>query len=323
MPIRQARPEVVEIDDVLQHVRRQGARRARATRWTATARGWPAADGTSTRRSTALRPLVTDLEPVAANLATRRRGSAASSRRSADAAAEVAPVAEEQASLFVNLDTTFTALASSPGPFLQESISEGPPTRGASRSASSRASGRSCATTRPSSRELRPGVATLPHSAPILADAFEAGTEILPKTPPMNARPGRRLRHAGRTSRTDPLVRGGVDQLTRLSSSLKPTLKFLTPVADHLQLRDALLPQRRRACSRTATRTAPGSASRSSRPLRVSGPEPYERSTTRSGRRAAPPTARRREPPPHEPLSEHGVARARPKECEAGNERYA
>ena len=43
-------------------------------------------------------------------------------------AAEVAPVAETQAEMFVSLDTTFGALAEVARPFIQESISEGPPT---------------------------------------------------------------------------------------------------------------------------------------------------------------------------------------------------
>ena len=78
-------------------------------------------------------------------------------------------------------------------------------------------------------RELRPGVATLPHSAPILADAFEAGTETLPETPQLNADLADVFDTLADFSE-DPLVRGGVTQLTRLSSSLRPTLRFLTPV---------------------------------------------------------------------------------------------
>ena len=77
-------------------------------------------------------------------------------------------------------------------------------------------------------RELRPGVAVLPHAAPILADAFEAGTEVLPRTKQMNedlADVFEKLDEFG----DDPLVRAGVNQLTRLASSLRPTLRFLTP----------------------------------------------------------------------------------------------
>jgi hypothetical protein len=77
-------------------------------------------------------------------------------------------------------------------------------------------------------RELRPGVATLPHSAPILADAFEAGTRVLPKTIPVNEDLSDVFDTLADFSE-DPVVRTGVQQLTRLSSSLRPTLHFLTP----------------------------------------------------------------------------------------------
>ena len=58
----------------------------------------------------------------------------------------------------------------------------------------------------------------------------------------------------------DPLVRGGIDQLTRLGSSLRPTLRFLTPtqtVCNYV----TLWFRNSGACSPRATRTAPGSAS--------------------------------------------------------------
>ena len=130
-------------------------------------------------------PLLRDLEPVAANLADPRTRLDRFFRELGDAAAEAAPVAEQQASLFVNLDVTFTALAAIARPYLQESISEGPPTE--------EVGIRDFALQRPFLRnntalfrELRPGVATLPHSAPILADAFEAGTAVLLRTVRLN-----------------------------------------------------------------------------------------------------------------------------------------
>ena len=142
--------------------------------------------------------------------------------------AEVAPVAEQQAELFVNLDITFTALASIARPYLQETISESPP--------SEEVAIREFPLQRPFLRnnaaffrELRPGIATLPASAPVLADAFEAGTEVLPKTPPMN-RDLANVFDALAEFSADRQARLGIDQLTRLSSSLRPTLRFLTPL---------------------------------------------------------------------------------------------
>jgi virulence factor Mce-like protein len=172
-------------------------------------------------------PLLRDLEPVMANLSDPRTRLDRFFRALGDAAREAAPVAEEQAALFVNLDISFTALASIARPYLQETISESPVTEAVAI--------RDFPRQRPFLRnqtalfrELRPGVATLPHSAPILADALEAGTEVLPKTIRMNEDLADVFEALADFS-DDPLVRQGVDQLTRLASSLRPTLRFLTP----------------------------------------------------------------------------------------------
>jgi ABC-type transporter Mla subunit MlaD len=175
----------------------------------------------------ALVPLLRDLEPVARNLSSRETRIDRFFGELADAAEEAAPVAEQQASLFVNLDISFTALASIARPYLQETISESP--------ISEEVAIRDFPRQRPFLRnntalfrELRPGVATLPHSAPILADAFVAGSEVLPRTEQMNEDLADVFEALADFSE-DPLVRQGVDQLTRLSSSLRPTLRFLTP----------------------------------------------------------------------------------------------
>ena len=175
----------------------------------------------------ALRPLLTDLEPVMRNLSSRDTQLGRFFRELGDAAEEAAPVAEEQAALFVNLDTSFTALSTIARPFLQETISESPPSEDVAI--------RQFPLQRPFLRnqaaffrELRPGVATLPHSAPILADAFEAGTDVLPRTIQMNEDLADVFEALADFS-DDPVVRAGINQLTRLSSSLRPTLNFLTP----------------------------------------------------------------------------------------------
>ncbi|MEA2332665.1 MAG: phospholipid/cholesterol/gamma-HCH transport system substrate-binding protein [Thermoleophilaceae bacterium] len=172
-------------------------------------------------------PLLRDLEPVARNLADPDTRLDRFFRALADAATEAAPVAEEQAALFVNLDTSFTALASIARPYLQETISESPP----SEELAIREFPRQRPFIRNNTaffRELRPGVATLPRSAPILADAFQAGSEVLPRTIPVNDDLGDVFDTLADFSE-DPFVRQGVNQLTRLSSSLRPTLNFLTP----------------------------------------------------------------------------------------------
>jgi virulence factor Mce-like protein len=226
IPVRQARPPVVELDDLFSMFddkTRVGSRNALDGFG-----GGLAGRGQDINTAiAALVPLVTDLEPVAQNLSdpdTRLNRFFASLARAAE---EVAPVAEEQASLFVNLDTSFTALAQVARPFLQETISESPP--------SEQVAIEQFPKQRPFIRnntaffrELRPGVAVLPHAAPIVADAFEAGTEVLPKTKQMNEDLADVFEALADFS-DDPNVRSGVRQLTRLSSSLRPTLRFLKP----------------------------------------------------------------------------------------------
>ena len=227
IPIEQATPEVVEIDDLF-NMFDDKARIGSRNSLDGYGAGL-AGRGTDLNLAIfALRPLLEDLEPVAANLADPETGLDSFFVELADAAGEAAPVAEEQAELFVNLDITFTALASIARPYLQETISESPP--------SEEVAIREFPLQRPFLRnnaaffrELRPGIATLPASAPVLADAFEAGTEVLPKTPPMN-RALADVFDALAEFSEDRQVRLGIDQLTRLSSSLRPTLRFLAPV---------------------------------------------------------------------------------------------
>ena len=75
-------------------------------------------------------PLLSDLEPVATNLSDPETRLDNFFRSLGRAAEEVAPVAEEQAALFVNLDTTFTALAQVARPYIQETIIGEPAERG-------------------------------------------------------------------------------------------------------------------------------------------------------------------------------------------------
>jgi ABC-type transporter Mla subunit MlaD len=226
VPLRQARPRPVEFDDVLNIFdapTRTGARRSLdgfGTGLAGRGQGLNLALGN-------LRPLLEDLEPVARNLADPRTQLGRLVRELGDAAGEAAPVAEEQAALFANLDTTFTALASVARPFLQETISRTPPTLDAAIREFPRQ--RSfLRNTAAFMRELRPGVSTLPASAPPLADALEAGADNLPRAPALNRRLASLFDRLAEFSDT-PEVRRGVQRLTETVSTLRPTLAFLTP----------------------------------------------------------------------------------------------
>lgn len=226
IPVRQARPAVVELDDLFAMFDAK-ARVGSRNSLDGFGGGFAGRGQDLNAAIEAFVPLLRDLEPVARNLSdpdTRLNRFFASLARAAE---EAAPVAEEQASLFVNLDTSFTALATIARPYLQETISESP----LSEAVAIREFPRQRPFIRNNTaffRELRPGVAVLPRAAPILAGAFEAGADVLPRTERMNedvADVFEALDEFG----DDPMVRAGIDQLTRLSSSLRPTLNFLTP----------------------------------------------------------------------------------------------
>ena len=310
IPIEQARPEVVEIDDLFNTFdakARAGARNSLDGYGGGLAGRGPALN----TAIAALVPLLRDLEPVAANLADPRTRLDRFFKELGDAAAEAAPVAEQQASLFVNLDVTFTALAAVARPYLQESISEGPPTE--------EVGIRDFPRQRPYLRnntalfrELRPGVATLPRSAPILADAFEAGTRVLPRTPPMN-RALADVFDALADFSDDPLVRQGVDQLTRLSASLRPTLRFLTPVQTTCNYATLFF---RNAASVLSDGDSNGTWQRF-----IIIPTP-EGPNNEGGPSSAPANGPSQENHLHTNPYPNTAAPGQVRECEAGNERY-
>jgi virulence factor Mce-like protein len=174
-----------------------------------------------------LRPLVERLEPVARNLASSKTGLARFIRALTDTAAEVAPVAETQAQMFVALDTTFGAFAEVARPFIQETISETPPTLDA------------VIRTGPPLRrffghsatlfaELRPGIASLSENSPTIASAFETGTDVLPGAPEMNRQLAKTLVTLGDFA-TSSGVKAGINRSNRLFNLLTPALRFVAP----------------------------------------------------------------------------------------------
>ena len=226
IPVRQARPAVVELDDLFDMFDER-ARVGSRNSLDGFGGGFAGRGQDVNLAIEAFVPLLRDLEPVARNLSAPDARLDRFFASLARAAEEAAPVAEEQASLFANLDTTFTALAQIARPYLQETITESPLTE--------QVAIRDFPRQRPFIRagtafvrELRPGIAVLPRAAPILADAFEAGSEVLPRTQRLNGDLADVFEALEELS-DDPVVRQGIRQLTRLGSSLRPTLRFLTP----------------------------------------------------------------------------------------------
>jgi ABC-type transporter Mla subunit MlaD len=173
-------------------------------------------------------PLVTDLGPVAANLASKKTDLGGFFHGLESFSSALRPVAEAQAQLYTNLDTTFKAIAPVAVPFFQNWIHETPPTF-STLIADSPFEQSFLSDTAQLFADLRPGFATLPQSAPVLADAFAIGTRNLPGTTKLDQRLltlARTLEHYGQTT----VVNQGLDRVTLTVHSLRSPLKFLTPV---------------------------------------------------------------------------------------------
>ena len=174
-----------------------------------------------------LPPALKRLEPVMRNLGEPSTGLGRFVSALSATAAEVAPVAEQQAQMFVNLDTTFSALARVARPFIQETISESPPTLDVT------------AATLPTIRpflshsadlfaDFQPGAEALRTTAPSLADALQAGIPALRAAPKLN----RELAPTAESLlafQNNPVTEPGLARLTQTNDIFGPTVRFITP----------------------------------------------------------------------------------------------
>jgi ABC-type transporter Mla subunit MlaD len=139
----------------------------------------------------------------------------------------VAPVAEVQAQLFVDLNTTFGALARVARPFIQETISESPPTLDVAT--------RTLPRIRPFLShsealftELQPGVETLADTAPTLADALEVGAPALRTAPRLN-RELAPTAEALQRFNDNADVRSGLARVQETVDIFGPAIRFIAP----------------------------------------------------------------------------------------------
>jgi virulence factor Mce-like protein len=226
IPVSHAHPEPVELDQVL-NTFDEPTRRAIQTNLVEFGNALAGRGPQLNEDIGALPPLLRRLEPVMRNIGAPSTGLGRFVRGAADTFAELAPVAEQQAHLFVSLDSTFGALAGVARPYIQRTISESPRTLDVATS--------SLPVIRPFLRHsaslfalVRPGTAVLPTTAPQLASALEAGTPVLRDSPQLNeqlAPTAQSLQAFGQ----DPGVLAGLDRSTRTFDVLSPTLRFIAP----------------------------------------------------------------------------------------------
>jgi virulence factor Mce-like protein len=174
-----------------------------------------------------LNPLLKNLVPVARNLAdpATRLNRFFTSLESVSAL--VAPVAQQQASLFTNLDITFSALATVAQPFIAASIAGGPP---ALEEAIKDLPLQNAFLDNSAGlfHDLRPGVAALRVAAPPLSAALVVGTPTLKRVTALNSRLIPTFQQLQAFAQ-DPRVPLGLKSLTQTVSLLNPTLANLTP----------------------------------------------------------------------------------------------
>jgi len=226
IPISQATPEPVELDQVLNMFDDKTREAARVN----TLGFGDALAGRGESINTAIgafRPLLRDIIPVAKNLSSPSTHLARMFQALNTTAGLLAPVAETQASLFRNIDTTMAALASVARPYIQDSITTARPALDSAI--------RNFPLQRPFLRntqalfhDLRPGVQALRTAAPALSNALVIGTPVLRQSVALN----RRLKPLFRELQVfseDPMVSRGLKAATGTLTSLRPTLDFLAP----------------------------------------------------------------------------------------------
>lgn len=227
IPITQARPEPVELDEVFNtfDTETRVAIQANLTEFGNALAG----RGVSLNAALGdLRPLVRRLEPVMRNLASRSTGLDGFVRGLSQAAAEVAPVAEIQGQLFVDLETTFGALADVSRPYIQDFISKSPPTLDTTI--------RTLPRIRPFIRnttglfaDLRPGFAAIrPPVSRDIQQGVSIGVKALRQSPAFNNQLPPTAQSLLNFS-NDASSRAGVDYLTQFNGELGPPLSFITP----------------------------------------------------------------------------------------------
>jgi virulence factor Mce-like protein len=227
VPLRNARPQAVELDEVLSMFDAK-TRAASQSNLTEFGNAFAGRGPDLNRAIEELNPLLNNLVPVMRNLSDPRTRAARVVRALGRTASIVAPAAETQAALFGNLDRTFRALANVARPFLQDSISGGPPVLDEAI--------KDFPQQRPFLdnsaalfRELQPGVRALSTAAPDLADALEIGTPTLKRSVAFNKSLEPAFEALERFA-SDPLVTLGVQDLNSTVTILAPTIAHLTPV---------------------------------------------------------------------------------------------
>jgi virulence factor Mce-like protein len=226
IPLSAARPEPVDIDeffDMFDEPTRKAIRQNQAGFGNALAgRGQSINEAFGS-----LRELVVHAQPALRTIVAPSSNFAGFWRALENLSATVAPVAEEQASMFVGLDRTFAAFARVSRPYIQETISKSPSTLDTANA--------DLPVLRPflhSSEQffaaLEPGTKALAEKSPVIAEALHAGVPALNASPVLNNQlPPTAQALVDFQESTG--VFNGLDLLIDTNRLLKPSLRFIAP----------------------------------------------------------------------------------------------
>ena len=174
-----------------------------------------------------LAPLTRTLVPVMRNIGSEATDLEGFFRALEAAAGEAAPVAENQANMFVVLNRTFEALQSVARPHIQDTITAGLRTEQVALDTMPRIQP-FLAHSAALFTDFQPGARALADTAPILSETFVEGAPVLRRTPILNAQLAPTA-EALLDFSNDPDVVSGLQALTRTFGILDTPLRFITP----------------------------------------------------------------------------------------------
>jgi ABC-type transporter Mla subunit MlaD len=224
MPLKNATPQPVEIDDFFNIFDKptRDANQVNLIEFGDALAGRGADLNTAIQ---ALDPLTRNLTPVARMLADPKTRLAQLFPALEQTAAATAPVAQQQGALFHDLATTFDAFDSVAVPYIQDSITGGPPALDAA-IRSFPIQRPFLANTAAFFHELQPGAHALRVSGPLLAQAFSAGTKAIQRSSTLNNQLAAALRSL-QAFANDPQVPLGIHGLRGTVQALTPTVNNL------------------------------------------------------------------------------------------------
>jgi ABC-type transporter Mla subunit MlaD len=226
IPVSASRPEPVDIDqffDMFDEKTRTAIQRNLAGFGNGLAGRGPQLNNAFV----ALRQLIESGQPALANLVSPSTGFGEFWRALESLSATIAPVAAQQASMFVALDRTFAAFARVSRPYIQETISKGPETLDAAIV--------DLPALRPFLHDserfftaLKPGAKALGATSPTIASALRTGIPVLNASPTLNAQLPPTA-DALLALQQAPGAFNGLDLLINTNELLAPAIRFIAP----------------------------------------------------------------------------------------------